>query len=242
MSSLPGVGIILDLAMSLICKNEQSLPDSQKEMLYEIINRYIRGEIQYNLAKAQYQAISPIITPIQTIKDIIEAQPFKGEVKNLDEVGDRRKLHWSKAEDTRLMAAILRYGTEDWANIVDYVGNGRTRPQCLQRWTRTLNPKINKESWTHMEEQSLLNIVNTVGENCWTKVSHLLGTRSDVQCRYHYELMKRRISIIQTTSIPIRTNYFPTVVMGNCSNEVPMNKYTLEVDDFLKLFNNRKPV
>lgn len=86
----------------------------------------------------------------------------------------------------RLLAAVARYGIENWKNISDFVGNGRTRSQCSQRWLRCLNPKISKKSWTNDEDKQLKELVDTHGNKSWTKIASIMGNRSDVQCRYHY--------------------------------------------------------
>jgi hypothetical protein len=75
----------------------------------------------------------------------------------------------------------------DWRAIAHFVGNSRTKSQCRQRWTRGLDPNINKTKWTPEQDSRLLMIVQIFGSKSWSKVSGELGNRCDVQCRYRYK-------------------------------------------------------
>ena len=101
---------------------------------------------------------------------------------------------WSTYEDNRLLAAIYRYGIDNWALISKFVGNGRTRAQCAQRWTRCLNPRICKETWEPREDALLIQLVQNFGDHSWTKVAEYMGNRSDVQCRYRYSQITKESS------------------------------------------------
>ena len=101
---------------------------------------------------------------------------------------DRRSsIGWRSFEDERLKKAIELYGTTDWMKISSYIGTGRTRSQCAQRWHRCLDPSISKQKWTPQEIEKLKRIVAEVGENSWSKVANKMQTRCDVQCRYMYK-------------------------------------------------------
>jgi hypothetical protein len=103
----------------------------------------------------------------------------------------RRPRPWSPAEDTRLLAAIHRFGLENWGYVASFVGNVRTRAQCAQRWLRVLDPRISKEQWSHIDETRLIQLVRDEGTTGWTKIALGLRNRSDVQCRYHFFQMRR---------------------------------------------------
>ena len=100
---------------------------------------------------------------------------------------------WSVYEDNRLLAAIYRYGIDNWALISKFVGNNRTRAQCAQRWTRCLNPRICKDTWDQREDALLFQLVGRYGDHSWTKVAEMMGNRSDVQCRYRYSQISKDI-------------------------------------------------
>jgi hypothetical protein len=98
----------------------------------------------------------------------------------------RKARNWSPYEDQRLLAGIMKFGLDNWLQVADFVGNGRTRSQVSQRWNRGLNPRIQKGPWTPSEEAELVRQVATHGDKAWKRVATNLGNRSDVQCRYHY--------------------------------------------------------
>jgi hypothetical protein len=102
-----------------------------------------------------------------------------------------RMRTWSNPEDVRLLAGILRFGTDDWSRVAAFVGSGRTKSQCHQRWTRGLDPRIAKENWTPQQDEVLLMLVALYGQKCWTRISKGLGNRCDVQCRYRYSVLQK---------------------------------------------------
>lgn len=104
----------------------------------------------------------------------------------------RRKTKvWTLEEDQRLLAAIDKYGTENWKLIAKMVGNGRNRSQCSQRWLRGLKPTLRKEPWSSDEDERLLGAVRKYGARGWTKIGEVVGNRCDVQCRYRFLQLQR---------------------------------------------------
>ena len=108
------------------------------------------------------------------------------ELESKPEKGRRRARPWTQDEDLRLLKGIYKHGLDNWGEVVKLVGNGRTRPQCSQRWYRGIDPKINKQPWTPEEDDKLFKLVDELGTKVWSKIAAEMGTRSDVQCRYHY--------------------------------------------------------
>ena len=103
------------------------------------------------------------------------------------QIAPRKKARpWTEAEDTRLLAGIYRFGLDAWGPVTEFVGSGRSRAQCSQRWFRGLDPRISKVLWTEEEERKLIETVQQYGDHSWTRVANILGNRSDAQCRYHY--------------------------------------------------------
>jgi hypothetical protein len=118
----------------------------------------------------------------------------------------KKTRSWTEYETQRLLAGIHRYGLEDWQSVAAFVGNGRTRAQCSQRWLRGLDPRICKDRWTVTDETRLDELVGRYGTKSWTKVASAMGNRSDVQCRYHYKQMKQNppAGISGSCSQPLR--------------------------------------
>jgi hypothetical protein len=80
---------------------------------------------------------------------------------------------------------------DDWQLIALSVGNGRTKSQCRQHWTRGLDQKICKEQWPSGQDERLIELVIAFSEKSWTCVAAELGNRCDVQCRYRYKQLQK---------------------------------------------------
>lgn len=104
----------------------------------------------------------------------------------------KKVRNWTSYEDQRLIAGVSKFGTDDWKRVCAFVGNNRNKLQCLQRWQRSINPLINKGDWTMEEDVKLIESVKIFGEKKWTKVSQDLIGRTDVQCRYRYQVITKR--------------------------------------------------
>jgi hypothetical protein len=111
---------------------------------------------------------------------------------------DRRTVRsWSNEEDRRLVGGIYRFGPENWKRVAEFVGNGRTRAQCAQRWIRGLNPKISKRRWTPEEDHRLLQLYADQQDGSWAKIAYILGDRTDVQVRYRYRKLMRMAQLME---------------------------------------------
>lgn len=101
----------------------------------------------------------------------------------------------------------MRFGLDNWSKVSKFVGNNRTRGQCSQRWSRGLNPSISRVEWNPKEDSMLMNYVKIHGNKRWSKISSLLGNRSDVQCRYRYkQLIKKKSRSFPDISTSIEDN------------------------------------
>jgi hypothetical protein len=98
---------------------------------------------------------------------------------------------WTPDDDIRLLAGIHRFGLGDWKRIAEFVGNNKTSSQCSQRWSRAVNPSIRKVKWTVHEDEDLWELVKRIGQHSWARVAQHMKYRSDVQCRYRFEQLKR---------------------------------------------------
>ena len=143
--------------------------------------------------------------------------------------GTRKKTRsWTQAEDRRLIAGIHKFGVDNWANVAAFIGNGRTRAQCSQRWNRGLDPRISKDQWTKEEDEKLINLVRLKGTQGWTVIASEMGNRSDVQCRYHYK------------QIQMDSQHYGFNALGfqlpNVSNEIrPQNSYGYQMNSMMMM-------
>lgn len=196
LSKFAGLEYMVDLALSDVEDSMNDLSKEMKEKLRTLFTSYVYEDISYEKCRQSLLSLIGRDDSLSRIKEIMmipdEPLPFDEEqeqnLKKLDyHMSVRKKNHtWTAIEDQRLLAGVARYGIENWKNISDFVGNGRTRSQCSQRWLRCLNPKISKKSWTNEEDKQLKELVETHGNKSWTKIASIMGNRSDVQCRYHY--------------------------------------------------------
>lgn len=170
-------------------------------VLRNVLHKYILDEITIDKATLIFQENSAPTRALERISAILNVSNtpiFPNESSQQFNLvnGLRKKTNpWNEYEDQRLLCAIHRYGLDNWGPVSQFVGNGRTRAQCSQRWFRGLDPRISKVLWTMEEEQNLLKLIEIYGDRAWTKISSELGTRSDAQCRYHYKQMIKEKSM-----------------------------------------------
>ncbi|KAF9001494.1 Homeodomain-like protein [Cyathus striatus] len=74
---------------------------------------------------------------------------------------------WSPDEDEKLVKGIERFGTR-WSLVASVV-QSRNSDQCAKRWTDTLNPAIDRTTWTPDSDELLLQAVQEHGK-VWTKI------------------------------------------------------------------------
>lgn len=224
---------LADVALVEVAQtNEVQQKPELLEGLKRALNEFIEKKITYSEACEAFKEIGSV-APVDRVKTILETRDTPIEVPSNSYgcySGTRRKAQqWTSYEDQRLLAAMYKFGTENWARIATYVGNGRTRAQCSQRWFRGLDPKISRDRWTPEDDEKLLSLLDIYGHKAWTKIATEIGTRSDVQCRYHYRQM------IKHKQIPPRNQYLedqPTTTQTSHSNfdMVIFNELTFDVD------------
>ena len=189
---------ILEVGVMLLDQAVGPVPMDRRASAIRIMSDYLRQTIPYMQAYTAFMGFVGSPQPMERLKAIVEMgetpipAPAEEEVEEVSGVKSRKKMQsWSSYEDNRLLAGIYRYGPFNWAPISKFVGNGRTRAQCAQRWARGLNPRICKDTWAVSEDMRLMQLVQRFGDKAWTKIASLMGNRSDVQCRYHYHQLSR---------------------------------------------------
>ena len=185
-----------DIILGTIMIIEPNISQKNIELLRFILNDRILGKIDSNECFKKASNFLINLQPIEKMELILKVpeEPIPSTLENKDDYYDfnRKKTRsWSTYEDHRLIAGVHRYGFDNWAMVSMFVGNGRTRAQCAQRWNRGLDPKISKDHWTQEEEEKLIKFIMSDGAKGWTQVANGMKNRSDVQCRYHYIQMKK---------------------------------------------------
>lgn len=188
---------ILDVAMSYVKIVTPHLEDEEtKEVIRDAFKKYLCSEIQRDQIAELLMNTIENLQPLERIDAILNASETPLNSLKQDMIDNPNPLRkktrpWQPQEDTRLLAGMLRYGLDNWVAVAKFVGNGRTRAQCAQRWSRGLDPKISKDQWTQEDENKLINLMRENRNKGWTAISQGMGNRSDVQCRYHFLQMQR---------------------------------------------------
>ena len=191
----------------LISQAEDTQPDISQSKIKELqtfFTSFFSNRISFDFLLKKSIELINTESPINILRDImnisVEKQLLKSENSedcypdspNQSNSTIRRKARpWNQDEDKRLLAGILHFGTDNWSSVSALVGFNRSRAQCSQRWFRGLDPRISKKRWTPEDNEKLLELVNEFGETAWAKIASSMGNRSDVQCRYHFQQLKK---------------------------------------------------
>lgn len=89
---------------------------------------------------------------------------------------------WTPEEDQLLHQIASESDTVNW-KAAESQFPGKTSQQIVERWTKVLNPKLQKGSWTRQEDEIIINFVRNYGLKSWTKLANLLPGRIGKQCR-----------------------------------------------------------
>lgn len=173
------------------------------QKVYPIIQQFLEQKIDKDTAQANILPYAHSADGIN--KFFASVQPVMPFYPDQTRSNTRQKSRpWTTEEDQKLLVAIREHGNSNWAAVAQYVGNGRTKAQCSQRYNRVINPNISKANWSKEEEDKLIQIVNQVGNKAWTRVAQQFGNRSDVQCRFKYNyLMKKAMGQQQQQQPPV---------------------------------------
>jgi hypothetical protein len=198
----PDCDPLLPLSESYILDVCPTVPAAVLAELRQIVDHYLTGVLVFERASSIFMEKIHTDLPLQRISAILNVpqMPIQPKVDALGTLPNstllsRNKNHpWTTYEDHRLLYALHIHGIGEWGEVSTFVGNGRTRAQCSQRWFRGLDPRISRVVWTPEEEGKLLDLVKEHGEHAWIKVAGDLGNRSDSQCRYHFHRMTKDAS------------------------------------------------
>ena len=239
-----GLDIMVEVAMSYVESCTSDLSDEVRCILTQSFSDFLHGRINYDDCRnslmkyvGRDEALVRI-NEIMTLPD--EPLPMYEDPDSGDgQISLRKKTRtWTAIEDQRLLAGVARFGVENWQNVAHFLGSGRNRAQCSQRWTRGLNPKISKKSWTKEDDRQLQELVSIHGDKSWTKIAAILGNRSDVQCRYHYKQLQNSG---EEENLPLRKS---AITMSsdrliNTRQEPPNSRLTDEQRRPMSLFAGR---
>ena len=217
---------LIDVGISYVHELFPTLDAPTIHYLRGVFSSFLSGAVSYHDAQRYFSEMIGSSNPIDRLQDVLaimdQPAPSRPLCDDGGSDGARKKTRtWTAAEDLRLLAAVHKYGLDSWSVVAQFVGNGRSRSQCSQRWIRVLDPKISKEQWTPQEDERLVRLVSTHGEKAWMKIAVELGNRSDVQCRYHYmQLQKDGIDKTISANIAAADDEKAMVMQFNNSPQV----------------------
>jgi hypothetical protein len=192
---------LLDFSCALLINEFPGLDATKVSTIRSWVAQFLGGLLPYHETRRLVVEQCGGANFIDKIQDILTVpidpmpEPKTKPASPIDLKGQRNKTRsWTSEEDNRLLAGVHKFGLgagSTWSAIAEFVGNGRSRSQCSQRWIRVLDPRICKTQWTREEDRALLEFVGLYGEKSWMKIGVELGNRSDVQCRYRYLQLQR---------------------------------------------------
>jgi hypothetical protein len=178
--------------MSYVADLNRAFSREEQSHIRDVLANYLARVLSYQGTAALLLPILGTTQPVDRLELVIHAPDRPLPPAYLPPSESRAKIRpWAPYEDQRLLAGIYRFGLDDWHMISHFVGNSRTKPQCSQRWTRGLDPRICKGHWSPEEDEALIDLVAQLGERSWTQVSAKMGNRCDVQCRYRYKQLEK---------------------------------------------------
>ncbi|KAK4484931.1 hypothetical protein RD792_007534 [Penstemon davidsonii] len=101
---------------------------------------------------------------------------------------------WSPAEDLRLINFIQKNGHSNWRSLPKQAGLLRCGKSCRLRWINYLSPDVKRGNFTPQEEQTIINLHNSIG-NKWSKIASYLPGRTDNEIKNMWNThLKKRIT------------------------------------------------
>jgi hypothetical protein len=192
---------LLDFSFSVMSSEFPDISTETASSVRSLISQFLSGNLSYSEFHRRVVEQCGAANFVERLQEILTVtseavlEPKSPLPNHSDGKGARNKTRsWTLPEDNRLLAGIRKFGLDGgstWSAIAGFVGSGRTRSQCSQRWLRVLDPRICKGQWTQEEDKRLLDLVTLYGEKSWMKISTKILSRSDVQCRYRYLQFKR---------------------------------------------------
>jgi hypothetical protein len=100
------------------------------------------------------------------------------------------QCRWTKEHDIELYKAVSETGAKKWRDVASKIAGGTVynKDQCYQRWWRVLTIALEKEVWSELEDDRLLEIICTIGDQDWTKIGQMMN-KTAVLCLHRYNLI-----------------------------------------------------
>ncbi|XP_031108894.1 transcription factor MYB4-like [Ipomoea triloba] len=104
-----------------------------------------------------------------------------------------KKGPWTPEEDQILTSFIQRYGHENWRALPRQAGLLRCGKSCRLRWINYLRPDIKRGNFTKDEEETIIQLHQTLG-NRWSAIASRLPGRTDNEIKNFWNThLKKRL-------------------------------------------------
>ncbi|KAF5326668.1 hypothetical protein D9619_004002 [Psilocybe cf. subviscida] len=174
----------------MFCRERRSWTAKEDQLLREAVQK----EDPDNSNPSKWHAIAKHV-PNRTNKDCRKRWFAKM-------ASDVVKGGWAPDEDEKLVKGIERYGTR-WSLVASVVQT-RNSDQCAKRWTDTLNPAIDRTTWSSEADELLLRAVSEHGK-VWTKiVKTYFPGRTGLSAKNRYNSITRFNSDLSRSARPRR--------------------------------------
>jgi hypothetical protein len=204
---------LLEFSFALLASECPGLDQSSVVTVRSWIASFLAEHLSYDEFQSLVQAKCGSAAIVDKLQEIVTVSPDPlpeprtfGPPRVASKSTRNKTRPWCPEEDNRLLAGVRKFGVGPgpiWSAIAKFVGNGRSRSQCSQRWIRVLDPRISKAAWTPQDDRALLDLVAIHGEKSWMKIATELRNRSDVQCRYRYAQLQREIPALMPIALLI---------------------------------------
>jgi hypothetical protein len=98
--------------------------------------------------------------------------------RNKPDAGSR----WTPREDALILDLGTRNSQISWDMAHDLFP-GKTANQVKERWSKVLNPALQRGFWTSAEDDAIRQYVRDHGAKSWATIANLLPGRMGKQCR-----------------------------------------------------------
>ena len=167
--------------------NRQTWTPEEDALLFKLANEFPISSISWSLIAKNF----PNKTPSQLAgrwSKVLDPDLIKGS--------------WTREEDEIIMQYVQEKGQVHWSKLALKL-KGRTGKQCRERFKDHLDPNVTHSPWTQEEDDQLIQLHETYG-NQWTKLVSFFEGRSENQIKNRWNsTLKKRIERIQLGLPPV---------------------------------------
>ncbi|XP_073133504.1 transcription factor MYB58-like [Henckelia pumila] len=147
-----------------------------------------------------------------------------------------KKGPWSPAEDLRLINFVQKNGHSNWRALPKQAGLLRCGKSCRLRWINYLSPDVKRGNFTSEEEQTIINLHNSIG-NKWSKIASYLPGRTDNEIKnvWNTHLKKRLTRKLSANNMEHSSSQSRT--SSSSTRQMQIEKYSIDHDQMVQQSN-----